>query len=205
MKTILAITVRLYLLTLSIVCATSLTRAADPVLSPPNATAVVTKPASAVALGTNTTAPLTNLSTGPRILGFGELAGYELKLTEELLLNTNRPAWADAQIRAMIPEPIRKLDGQRVLVEGFMYPVEYEQDRLTEFMLVRDMPSCCFGFPPNPHEWVSAAVVKTAKIKAEVYRPVRVGGIFHVGPQRQAGYLSGIYRLEADKLEDAPH
>jgi hypothetical protein len=174
-----------------VLCAGSPARAADPLATTTN------QPGA--------TPAVTNLSRTPRVLTFGELAGYELKLTEEMILNTNRVTWADSQVLAMIPEAIRKLDGQRVLVEGFMYPVAYEHDQLTEFMLVRDMPSCCFGFPPNPHEWVGAAVVKTAKIKAEVYRPVRVGGIFHVGPQRQGGYLSSIYRLEADKLEETPY
>ena len=99
----------------------------------------------------------------------------------------------------MIPESIRKLDGQRVFVEGFMVPVAFDQERLTEFILVRDMPGCCFGFPPNPHEWVKV-VVKSPKIKVEFDNSVRVGGVFHVGAERQAGYLGGIYSLDAYEL-----
>jgi hypothetical protein len=177
--------------------ATGIAKAADAVSSPSKAAA-----AGAAASPTNTAAALNPQPAKPIVLGFDRLAGYPLKITDELQMNTNRTAWADAQVNAMIPESIRKLDGQRVFVEGFMVPVAYDKERLTEFILVRDMPGCCFGFPPNPHEWVKA-VVKAPNIKADFDNPVRVGGIFHVGPERDAGYLSAIYRLDAEELEVA--
>jgi hypothetical protein len=31
-----------------------------------------------------------------------------------------------------------------------------------------------------------------------------VGGIFHVGAERHGGYLSSIYRLDADSIGDPP-
>ena len=174
--------------------AVGIARAGDPVSSP-------AKVAGTAAWPTHPAVGPNHEPAKPIVLGFAQLASYPLKLTDELQMNTNRAAWADAQVNAMIPESIRKLDGQRVIVEGFMVPVAFDKDRLTEFVLVRDMPDCCFGFPPNPHEWVKA-VVKSPKIKVEFENPVRVGGIFHVGAERQAGYLSGIYRLDAEELLD---
>jgi len=174
--------------------ATGMARAGDAPSSPPKAAA-----AGAVASSAHSAAALSHQPAKPVVLGFDQLAGYPLKITDELQMNTNRTAWADAQVNAMIPESIRKLDGQRVFVEGFMVPVAFDKERLTEFILVRDMPGCCFGFPPNPHEWVKA-VVKAPNIKAEFDNPVRVGGIFHVGAERQAGYLSAVYRLDAEEL-----
>jgi hypothetical protein len=174
--------------------AVGMARAGDAVSRPPKAAA-----AGAEASQTHSAVGLNHEPAKPIVLRFEQLAGYPLKLTDELQMNTNRAAWADAQVNAMIPESIRKLDGQRVIVEGFMVPVAFDKERLTEFVLVRDMPGCCFGFPPNPHEWVKA-VVKSPKIKVEFENPVRVGGVFHVGAERQAGYLSGIYSLDAYEL-----
>jgi len=184
----------IFLAFIAALSATGMARAGDALSSPPKAAA-----AGAAASPTNSAAALNRSPAKPILLGFEQLAGYPLKITDELQMNTNRAAWADAQINAMIPENIRKLDGQRVFVEGFMVPISYDKERLTEFILVRDMPGCCFGFPPNPHEWVKA-VVKAPDIKPDFDNPVRVGGILHVGPERQAGYLSDIYRLDAEEI-----
>jgi hypothetical protein len=182
-------------------CASGIAQSGAPISSPPNPAVGTATEARIASLRTNSAPALTNAASSQIVLGFDQLAGYPLKLTEELALSTNRTAWADSQINAMIPESIRKLDGQRISVEGFMLPVAYEQEHLTEFMLVRDMPGCCFGSFPNPHEWVKG-VVKNPKIKAELDHPVRVRGLFHVGAERHGGYLSSIYRLDADSVGD---
>ncbi len=169
----------------------------------PSAIADSGSPISSPASNTIPALVLTNALSDQTVLGFDKLAGYPLKLTEELQSNTNRVAWADSQVNAMIPESIRKLDGQRVFIEGFMLPIAYEQDHLSEFILVRDMPGCCYGFPPNPHEWVKG-VVKAPKFRVEIDHPVRVHGVFHVGAERSGGYLSSIYRLDADAVADPP-
>src|SRR5258707_567999 len=88
-------------------------------------------------------------------------------------------------------------------IEGFMLPIAYEQDLLSEFISVRELPGCCYGFPPNPHEWVKG-VVKAPKFRVEIDHPVRVHGVFHVGAERSGGYLSSIYRLDADAVADPP-
>src|SRR5882724_11070883 len=53
-------------------------------------------------------------------LGFDQLSAYAVALTPELESNTNRPAWADAQINGMIPPTIKAFDGKKIVVEGFM-------------------------------------------------------------------------------------
>jgi hypothetical protein len=192
------------LLTLTAGLAVSaLAQSGDPISGPPKAAAGSPVATLVLAATTNAASAPAKASAANVVIGFDQLAGFRLVLTPEVEINTNRIAWADSQVMAMIPESIRKLDGQRISVEGFMLPIGYEKDRLAEFILIRDMPGCCYGGPPNAHEWVKA-VVKSPKITTEMYHPVRVRGIFHVGVERQGGYLSSIYRLDAETAEVAP-
>ena len=183
--------------------ASALAQSGDPISGPPKAAAGSPAVTPVLAARTNSASAPVKASAANVVIGFDQLAGFRLVLAPEVEINTNRIAWADSQVMAMIPESIRKLDGQRISVEGFMLPIGYEKDRLAEFILIRDMPGCCYGGPPYPHEWVKA-VVKAPKITAEMDRPVRVRGIFHVGVERQGGYLSSIYRLDAETAEVAP-
>jgi hypothetical protein len=48
------------------------------------------------------------------VVGFDQLAGFKVTLNNELLFNTNRSAWANQQISAMIPDRIRAADGKVV-------------------------------------------------------------------------------------------
>jgi hypothetical protein len=187
----------------AVLAATALAQSGDPISGPPKAAAGSPNAALVLTPRTNFALAPAKMSGTNLVIGFDQLAGFRLALTPELELTTNRTAWADSQVMAMIPESIRKLDGQRIFVEGFMLPIGYEKDRLAEFILVRDMPGCCYGGPPNAHEWVKA-VVKSPKLTTEMDHPVRVRGIFRVGVERQGGYLSSIYRLDAETAEVAP-
>ena len=132
------------------------------------------------------------------LVGFDKLAGFAMPLTDELLSSTNS-AEANSQVDALIPANIRALDHRNISVEGFMVPVEFEKDKTVEFMLVQAPFGCCFGPPPQIHELIRVRV-KPPGISPVMFEPARARGTFYVGAQRQSGFLSSIYRMDADSV-----
>jgi len=148
-------------------------------------------------------APSTN-APAERILGFDQLAGFPFEINEELGYNTNRPAWADAQVNGMIPKDIKAADGKKVAVEGFMVPVSFDdKGKLTSFLLTKNQPTCCYGGASQIHEFVQVNL-SGPPVKWNMDDPVRVQGVLHVGAKRENGALSSVYRLDALKVGDKP-
>jgi hypothetical protein len=99
------------------------------------------------------------------------------------------------------PTYIAELDGQEVIIEGFMIPLEWEGERVLNFMLVGDMLACCFGGAPEPDAWID---VKMNGEGAEyfVQLPILVRGIIHIeGLDDGTGYAAGCYTMQATSIE----
>jgi len=136
------------------------------------------------------------------LIGFDRLSGFPFQLSDDLISNTNA-AKANAQVNAMIPEAIRALDHHNVSVEGFMVPLDYEKDKVVEFILVQAPFGCCFGSPPQIHELIKVRV-KSPGVSAIMEGPARARGVLHVGAERENGYLSSIYRMDAETIGAKP-
>jgi hypothetical protein len=159
------------------------------------------KPATVSLSQTNGQAGAVGVAAVPKgaLFGFDRLAGYPITMPDELTCNTNRPAWADAQVNALIPAAIRAADGKTVTVEGFMMPVTFgEKGKVTSFLLTMNQPSCCYGGASQIHEFV---VVRAPGPGVGCFMdgPVRVQGTLHVGAEREGGVLSSVYRLDEDE------
>jgi len=83
-----------------------------------------------------------------------------------------------------IPESIKKLDGRKVSIRGFMLPVTQKDGRVTEFLLLKDQSLCCFG-DSAPMVWDI---------------PITTFGKFEVGEVFENGVLMTIYRQRFEKL-----
>ncbi len=140
------------------------------------------------------------LDGGYAQLDFDRLAGFPFTpVTFDPA--TAKPGTKPPSSAKQIPATIKKFDGQKALVTGFMLPVKMEGGLVTEFLLVRSPLMCCYGGVPNMNEWV---VVKMAKgVKQLMDVPVSCYGKLHVEEQFDAGYLTGIYLLDGEKLTDA--
>ncbi len=95
-----------------------------------------------------------------------------------------------------VPRSILDLGGRIVDVVGYMIPYG-DPDSVEEFMLVRDLGSCCFGQAPLPHHAIECRMVKGKKA-AYLPGPVRVRGRFRVEEHRQGAYLISVYAMTVD-------
>lgn len=104
-----------------------------------------------------------------------------------------------AAIAAAIPQEVRRLDGRRVVITGFMLPVKMEKGLVTEFLLMRDATACCFGTMPDMNEWVIVRMAGEG-VRSLMEIPVRIHGILAVGPVLEDGFLAGIYSLVGERV-----
>lgn len=97
-----------------------------------------------------------------------------------------------------IPEVVKSWSGKKAIVTGFMLPVKMDGGLVVEFLLVKDPMMCCYGVVPNMNEWVMVRLAKGVRPLMDV--PISFYGELHVGAMFENGYMTGIYRLEGEKM-----
>jgi hypothetical protein len=128
-------------------------------------------------------------------LGFDRLAAYEFRVVD-------RPATGrvpQASVDAGIPAVVRSWNGRKADVTGYMVPLKMDKGLVVEFLLVRDMNSCCFGISPALNHFV---MVKMTKGTAAVFeRVVKVSGTFKVNTTfDKNGYMVAIYEVAGENV-----
>jgi len=93
-----------------------------------------------------------------------------------------------------MPESLRALDGQRVVMVGFLMPA-FEYDDIREFHLVGNHWSCCYGVPPGLDSAVHVRVKPDGEGLPNTLRPLRVIGTLKIGEVKESGILYAIYSI----------
>src|SRR5688572_26315182 len=57
-----------------------------------------------------------------------------------------------------IPAEVRKLGGTKVLIRGYMQPIEFDRDGVRAFLLTNIPGGCCFGMVPRLNEWIEVTL-----------------------------------------------
>ncbi len=102
--------------------------------------------------------------------------------------------------RKLLTEEIEKLDGKRIMLRGYMLP-SFQQDGITQFVLVRDNLECCFG--PGAMLF-DCLIVDMDEGKSASYsiRPVTVEGVFTIEPLSDEDDVTlAIYHLQAVQVK----
>jgi hypothetical protein len=105
-------------------------------------------------------------------------------------------AWEyDADNDTPPPEKVEKLDGRKVKLTGFMYPLQ-QGDSIQYFCLLRTTQTCCYGPRPQFNQYVFVEMGAPTPF----YRldAVSCVGKFRVEPTPDEGY---IYRIEGERCE----
>lgn len=96
-----------------------------------------------------------------------------------------------------VPASVRLHHGKRVDIIGYMIPYG-DPEKVTEFLLVRDLGSCCFGAMPQPHHMIEGAVSGGKSVKYAP-GPVRVRGTFKVAVHREGKYLVSVFAMDVEE------
>lgn len=98
-----------------------------------------------------------------------------------------------------MPKRVKELSGKKVLMTGFMLPID-EVQNIKEFLLVKSLWSCCYGQPPDIHGIVRVVMPK-GKTTDYFFDPLKIIGTFKVEATVMDGYCVDIYQLHVESLE----
>ncbi len=101
-----------------------------------------------------------------------------------------------------------RLDGQRVRIPGYLLPLEYDGDRVTEFFLVPYVGACIHTPPPPPNQIVHVKTDEGYTSDGGLYTPVWVNGTIRTERgQSSLDYVDGAsdipsgYSLNANTVK----
>jgi len=138
-----------------------------------------------------------NLPKGLQYLAFDDVAWPDYEPLDM------RDVDAEAYGTDQFPAEVARLNGAHVAFDGYMVPVDFEDRRVTNFILSRYLPGCCFGVMPRMDEWIEVEVQIDGGVEYFPYQIVRVTGTFEVGEVLDDyGYVRSIYRIKADEVEE---
>ena len=131
-------------------------------------------------------------------LGFEHLASYTFNPPpfDPSAAPTATPATGEEQI----PDKVKAWSGKKAVITGYMVPVKMDKGLVTEFLLMRNTMACCFGGVPNMTEWVVVKMKKGVPPMMDV--PVAFFGELKVGAMFENGYMTGLYELAGERMEE---
>lgn len=101
--------------------------------------------------------------------------------------------------RELIPPTIEAFEGRRVRIRGYILP-SFQQNGLTQFVLVRDNMECCFGPGAALYDCIVVRMNVGTSTSFSI-RPVAVTGIFRItelkGPD---GNHLAIYSMDGEAV-----
>jgi hypothetical protein len=108
----------------------------------------------------------------------------------------------DADKGGNIPDDVKNLAGSKVRLRGYMIPMD-QAANITQFALVADLFSCCFGQPPQLQHTI---IVTTPKGKSVSYYPdeLVVEGTLKVSEQKDEGFIISIFQMDVTSVKPAP-
>lgn len=106
----------------------------------------------------------------------------------------------DEEELPVIPDEVRAWDGKAVVVTGFMNPVRFDREGVSEFLLVKDILGCCFGATPRMNHWIRVRMKEGERAKFYAYDQLTVFGTIEVSEEIEDGYVMSVYRMTVDHL-----
>lgn len=98
---------------------------------------------------------------------------------------------------AVVPERVRRLDGRKISIVGFMLPLDFDGQGVGEFVLNASYDMCYFGAPTTPNQFIAVRMTERRRGPV-VHTPLMVMGTMKIRPERRNGKVVGLYYLDAD-------
>jgi hypothetical protein len=139
------------------------------------------------------------------LLAIGSKPGAD-GLAGELPAGHERISWNQLggfpyQEGAPLPPEVQALGGRNVGIFGFMLTLGDSQ-RVTEFVLVESLWGCCFGAVPEVNQTILVRLDPETPAEYSA-APMLVTGRLEVGEEREAGFVTSLYRIERATVRPA--
>ena len=99
-----------------------------------------------------------------------------------------------------LPSDISELDGELIAIEGFMNPLAFDREGVSQFALVNDPLNCCFGATPAMNHWIDVTLPEGERTAFYSLDPVAVYGRLEVGESFEDGFVISLFRMRADHV-----
>jgi len=132
-------------------------------------------------------------------LGYDKLSSFKYDVYE--VYSETNSGRALVKSDDVIPPQVKACDGKRVTVTGFVLPLRTRRGLVTEFLLLRDQGTCCFGAQAQINHFIR--VKYPAGFKHGQPVPWKVSGTIRVGEIYIQGYLTGIYQMDAERVVES--
>lgn len=99
-----------------------------------------------------------------------------------------------------LPADVAELDGEMIALEGFMNPLAFDREGVSQFALVNDPLNCCFGATPNMNHWIDVTLPEGERTAFYSLDPVAVYGRLEVGEDYEDGFVVSLFRMRADHV-----
>jgi hypothetical protein len=131
-------------------------------------------------------------------LGFDKLSSFNYTLMDA---GTGATPEQIAEHRKKDPVPawVRTYDNQRVVLTGYMMPLQIENGRSKKFVMMRDVTTCCYGAVPNMNDYL-VVTMKGAGIEVVQDVPVELLGTFRVDHRYEDGYVVSLFVMDGEKF-----
>jgi hypothetical protein len=103
-----------------------------------------------------------------------------------------------------IPPAVRELAGEKVLIRGYMQPIEFDRDGVRAFLLTNIPGGCCFGMVPRLNEWIEVTLPGDERIDYSYFDPVEIRGPLEIGEAKSGDVVTSLYRMTPDRTEVVP-
>jgi len=143
-------------------------------------------------------APAPETANGYLCVGFDKLSAFPMKMN--WWVNPTNSRNDKLEMVGQIPDAIRSLDKKAVAVRGFMMPLKLNAGLVTEFFLMRNRNSCCYGKPLQINELIYVRM-EGAGVKSLMDRLLTVYGTLQVGEKLSDGNIISLYRLDGKEME----
>lgn len=128
-----------------------------------------------------------------------DIKSGKLKGLDQFLPFDELTSWPYEDGLKGMPKRVKELSGKKVLMTGFMLPID-EVQNIKEFLLVQSLWSCCYGSPPDIHGIVRVVMPK-GKTTDYYFDPLKITGTFKVEATMMDGYCVDIFQLHVDAIE----
>jgi hypothetical protein len=135
-------------------------------------------------------------------IGFDKLSAFPYTIVDAGTGATPEQI-ADAKKRDQVPDWIRIYHDKRVVLTGYMMPLQVENGRAKKFVMMKDVNTCCYGAVPNMNDYVVVSM-KGEGVVAVQDVPVLLIGTMKIEEKYESGYITALLSMEGEKFLGPP-
>jgi len=132
------------------------------------------------------------------VVGFDALSAFDYTIVDAGTGAT--PAQIEeARRRDPVPDWVRFYQDKRIVLTGYLMPLQVENGRSKRFVMMKDVTTCCYGTVPNMNDYVVVAM-KGDGVAVVQDMPVALVGMLHIEQKYENGYITALYQMAGEKF-----